>query len=370
MRDTLLGGSPAGAGVSGSRDEPGRRFGRLRGGSGDIPTPLGCAIFFIVFFVSFCMTSLGPNEFGLRRNYLSGTIGYEVVRGGLHLTGPLTGYVTFPAAQVTLEYSKRSDGSGVFWSTGGNMADRDPVQTRTGADPDDPDSGGQPISISCAVQFKFVGDYVRDAYLAFGSYEAAKERYLLLTGNTVGNTAQEFTPNDFWSRRDIIAARMLNQINHTLWHQGYAIAVGFEILKVEFAQEYEDSITGTQVAEQQKVVNENDQQVQRVVQSISIMKSATMATIANISAGADADAKELTAHAKRDAFNLKQAMKSQKYAQLQESLGFNDAQMQEYFKIKSVAGQNGKVVIGLPSIGDSHLPATPWKAPVEKPHKQ
>ena len=53
--------------------------------------------------------------------------------------GPLKTFFTVPAAQGTLQWS---------WSDG----DRAPVHTRTGADPQDPDSGGQPISISCAVQ--------------------------------------------------------------------------------------------------------------------------------------------------------------------------------------------------------------------------
>ncbi|CAJ1396798.1 unnamed protein product [Effrenium voratum] len=296
--------------------------------------------FFAVLLFT-CLASLEPNQFGLRKNVITGVVSTEVERGGLHFLGPFKSFIVFPAAQGTLKWA---------WSD----ADRTPVHTRTGADPQDPDSGGQPISISCAVQLQFVPSTLQDVYLSFGSFLAARERYLLLAGNVVSNTAQEYTPTDFWSKRDVIAARMLYKINHTLWHQGYVMAMQFEMMKVDFAKQFEDSITAVQVAEQAKVVNEYEQQVQRVVQHISVMKSENEALIANISAHADATSKELRAGARRDAFNLKQGMKAKKYAELRDALELSSSQMGEYFKIKSVQGQTtgNKVVVGLPSVGE------------------
>mmetsp|Transcript_3784 Transcript_3784/g.11808 ORF Transcript_3784/g.11808 Transcript_3784/m.11808 type:complete len:343 (+) Transcript_3784:955-1983(+) len=300
----------------------------------------GCCAAFVAFILFFCLASLSPNEYGIFRNYLSGSLDFDVRRGGIYVTWPTKSFIKFPAAQQTLEFS------------GGSM-DRPPVSTTTGADPKDPDSGGQPIVISCAIQFQFVRSTLRDVYLAFGSYEAARQRYLLLTKNQVSNTAQQFTPQDFWQRRDAIADKMLRHINETLWEDGYVVAMRFEIMKVDFAKGFEDSITAVQVAEQQRVVNSYDQQVQQVVQSIEVLKADNLAAIANISASADADAKEICAGATRDAFHLKQAMKAEKYAELQRELGLDPQQMQEYFKIKSVQGQgqSGQVVVGVPRVG-------------------
>lgn len=81
-------------------------------------------------------------------------------------------------------------------------------------------------------QVKFVPEMIQSVYLSFGSFEAARERFLLLAGNVVSNTAQEYTPSDFWSKRRTISDRMLFKINHTLWHQGYVEAMQFEIMKV------------------------------------------------------------------------------------------------------------------------------------------
>eukprot|EP00438_Fugacium_kawagutii_P021064 Skav205887 [mRNA] locus=scaffold123:20439:29881:+ [translate_table: standard] len=290
---------------------------------------------FVVFILATCVVVLEPNQYGIRKNLLTGYISDQAERGGIHFLGPLKTFFVVPAAQGTLQWS---------WRGG----DRAPVQTRTGADPQDPDSGGQPISISCAVQVKFVPELIQQVYLSFGSFEAARQRYLLLAGNVVSNTAQEFVPTDFWSKRKAISDRMLYKINHTLWHQGYVEAMQFEIMKVDFAKQFEDSITAVQVAEQAKVVNEYEQQapqspmVQRVVQHISVLQSENQATIANISAGAEAKSKEIRAAARRDAFNLKQSMKAQKYAELRSSLDLDSSQMSEYFKVKSVQGQSSQ----------------------------
>ena len=82
------------------------------------------------------------------------------------------------------------------------------------------------------VQVKFVPELIQQVYLSFGSFQGARERYLLLAGNVVSNTAQEYTPTDFWTKRRTISDRILFKINHTLWHQGYVEAMQFEIMKV------------------------------------------------------------------------------------------------------------------------------------------
>merc|ERR1719359_2246332 len=135
----------------------------------------------------------------------------------------------------------------------------------------------------------------------------------------VSNTAQEFTPQDFWQRRHQIAYRMLSKINETLVHNG-AEAMSFEIMKVDFASSFENSITGVQVAEQQKVVNEYSQQVQQVEQQINVLNSHNQATIATIKAHADRTAKEKVGNATKEAFIMKQKAKAEQYSRLQEAL--------------------------------------------------
>lgn len=350
MREQLLDSLDGAA--RGRQAAPQMALPRLRGGDGEELAAFvgGCCVAVVVLLFSVCVQTLHPNEFGLMRNYLTGSIGYEVSRGGIHLTGPFKGYVPFPAATLTLQWSR------------GVVADRPPIVTRTGADPQDPDSGGQPIQISCAVQYKFVREAIPDVYLSFGSFEAAEMRYVLLAGNMISNTAQDYVPVDFWVRRDDIAERMLEKINKTLWRQGSVVATHFEILRVDFAEKYEDTITQIQVAEQSKVVNEYEQAVQSVVQGIEVLRSENNALIANISAGAEAKGKEIRARANRDAFALKQGMKATKYAQLQKRLDFNQKDLEEYFKIQVLQSRQGKTVVGLPGLANA-----PGGAPAATP---
>eukprot|EP00929_Paragymnodinium_shiwhaense_P039559 TRINITY_DN20771_c0_g1_i1.p2 TRINITY_DN20771_c0_g1~~TRINITY_DN20771_c0_g1_i1.p2 ORF type:complete len:401 (-),score=134.17 TRINITY_DN20771_c0_g1_i1:97-1299(-) len=357
---------------------------RLRGGADDGVAVLGVIVLVIVFIVSSFFSALEPNQYGLMMSYVTGNVSYYAYRGGLHVPGPLRTFVTFPAAQNTLEYS---DSYG---------ANRLPVETRTGADKtagsnayDERESGGQPIKISCALQYMFVPEKLLDVYLTFGGYEQAEQRYLLWAGNMVGNTAQDFTPQDFWTKRDEVAKKMLKEVNATLWEQGFVQVKQFEIIAIDFVSSFEQSITQVQVAEQKKVINKYDQKVQEVEQHIEVMKSHNEAVIANITAEADAKAKEICAAATRDAFQRKQSTKAKFYSELKSKLELNEHQMAQYLKIKALQGQEtnqGKVVVGLPPIAEGPAPSTekepkkeastenePKKEPASKPrhpHRQ
>jgi len=305
-----------------------------------------CGACFVLSF--FFLASLGPNQYGILRNWVTGEVIADVYRGGIHVIGPTRTFITFPATQMTLLFS------------GEPGADKGVVETRTGADhgsgyDDDTDanSGGQPISISCALQYEFVTHLLKDVYLDFGSYEASRQRSILLASNMVSNTAQEFTPQDFWTRRQEIAQRMLSRIQEVLLRDAKVNATRFEVLKIDFAVRFEDSITAVQVAEQQKVVNEYDQQVQAVAQSIEVLRAENQAHITRIGAQAEGLARQQVANATRDGFNMKQGMKATKYVQLKHALGFEEVQMGQYFKIKSVQGQegqSGEVVVGIPRV--------------------
>lgn len=346
MRDQLLGNVVE----EGSRRQApslGRRWRRLRGGDDNAFVACGgsaccCAFLFMSMFVA----SVNPLEWGVLRDKIQGTLVGEPVHGGIHFVAPWKGFITFPSTLVTLEFSKNY------------RAATTQVTTRTGADPNDPDSGGQPIGISCAVQYRLVKDKLKEIYLDFNGYSMAKAQYVRRAWNTVSVTAQEFTPQDFWTERRKISARMLEQINATLFHIG-AEAAAFEITSVDFASSFETSITGVQVAQQQKVVNEYSQQVQQVEQQINVLNSHNEAYIATIKAHADKTSKEKVGNATKEAFIMKQRAKATMYAKLQSSLGFTPSQMAEYIKIRALMSQSstGKVIVNVPPPSVAGSPA-------------
>lgn len=313
-----------------------------------------CALCLALMMGYLYLSSVGPNEYGILRNLLFGSVGTDVYRGGIHLTGPTRTFVRFPATQVTLTFA------------GGAGADRPAVQTRTGADhgsgadsEDSQESGGQPISISCALQYEYITDLLPQVYLDFGGHEAARQRCILLAANMVSNVAQRFTPQDCWTRRRALSEEMLSGIQRVLREDARVNATRFEILKIDFADRFEKSITDVQVAEQQKVVNQYDQQVQAVEQSILVLQAENQAHITAIGARAQGLARQQIANATRDGFGMRQAAKAAKYGQLKRALGLEEAWMGQYFKIKAVQGQEGgggRLVVGVPRAGGAAPP--------------
>eukprot|EP00392_Amoebophrya_sp_AT5.2_P010155 g10208.t1 len=295
----------------------------------------GCLLFLLLLSSLSCLQGLDPNVYGILQNSFTGTIdSADVFRGGLHYVGFFRHFLTFPATYQTIEFSadypKRA------------TADRPPVRTRTGADPSDPDSGGQPIDISTSFQYVLSNKNLDAIYTSFGGYDAARERWILLGYNQISNIAQQFTPQDFWTKRKRIAEVMRVGLNSTLHELGFVL------------RKFEDTITEIQVAEQQKVVNEYRQRVEVVSQRIFTLiaenkcrqkwafhPSKNDAEIANITAGGSAEAKRIEAVARRDAFlvlqeakgtSLKEALGEQRLG-----LGKNVSWVEKYLQIKGVA---------------------------------
>jgi len=301
---------------------------------------MGGVFVVLIFVSSLCFTIIPVNNMGILQNNISGTIDTETsYPAGLYFWGPLYSVITFKTTAVTVEYS-----SGV-------NADRLPVKSRTGADPSDPDSGGQPITISVAFQYRFHPKGIARCYLDFGSVFAMHQRFIQLTYNQISNMAQNYIPNDFWVRRDVIASRMWQHINHTLWNDADngAHVIQFEILRVDFAEQFEDTITQIQVAEQQKVVNEYQQQVEGVLQDIANLRAKNEAQCKNVTSNGEAVASEIVARAHKDGFHIKQQAKAEAYSQLQKSWGMTQNQMIRYFQIKSLQQQHGKVSVEIPN---------------------
>lgn len=78
-------------------------------------------------------------------------------------------------------------------------ADERPIAARTGPDPDDKESGGQPIRLSVAFQYAIDRRDVPRIYQTFGAMHRAS--YLRFAKQAITNEAQQFTPRAFWLQR-------------------------------------------------------------------------------------------------------------------------------------------------------------------------
>jgi len=337
---------------------------RLRGGMDDnmrlgaTGGAMCCCIMFIWIVVHVFTVSASPNEYGMILGRWAGKMSGKPVRGGIHFRwSPWNPWYLYPATQVT-----------ILWADSGAFpeADDHPVIARSGHDHDHADSGkneasGQPVNITCALQYKYKQDELPDLYYEIGEHWLVKGRYMTLARFAIIAAAQEFSPNDFWTGREKIAERMKSMINDALGRY-HAYVEKFQILRVEFMHTFEDSVIQTQVAEQQITLNSFTQEVTKVKKSIDVLSSENQASMAAISSNAQRIAKVMTANATQEAFALKQQMKANMYSELQTKLGFDNDMMQEYIKIKSLMqkSQNGPVVISIPA-PDLSSPIAPEK---------
>jgi hypothetical protein len=68
----------------------------------------------------------------------------------------------------------------------------------------------------------------------------------------VSGHAQQFTPQAFWEQREVVESEMEMQLHRAL-SKAYADVHAFQLLRVDFAASYEDTITSIQLVELKQV---------------------------------------------------------------------------------------------------------------------
>ena len=208
------------------------------------------------------------------------------------------------------------------------------MPARTGKDHSDPDSGGQPVSLSFSFQYQFRQSDIGKVYREFGDqYET---RYLLFARMAVSDVAQRYTPNKFWTHRQEIADDMFLTLKNSLRTNGNCDVVGFQLLQVDFPDKYEQMITDIQLQVQYKLTSEYQQQVTDVMKDIDVLTAHTTGSIATINAKAIATSHLLVNDARTKGFYAQQQAKAVAYADIQQKLGLSTKELLDYVKIRAL----------------------------------
>jgi len=277
----------------------------------------------ILFACSFDVVK--PTQFGLFQNGWSGSVDTSYVYdAGRYFVWLRNFFITVPAYRVNIEFSAAK------------TADAPPVPGRTGRDLSDPDSGGQPVTLSFSFQYQFKREDVGKVYNEFGNqYEP---RFLLFARMAVSDVAQKYTPDKFWTHRSEVAQDMFETIKKSLRVNGHCDVTNFQLLQVDFPAKYETMITDIQLQVQYKLTSEYQQKVTDVLKDIDIMTATNKATIASINAGASATSALLVNKAKTDGFYIQQSAKAESYAELANLLQLTKKEVLDYVKIHSLTG--------------------------------
>jgi len=295
------------------------------------------ALILILGLVVFAMSwqAIEPTEYGLLYNKVSGSVYYDKsYDSGRYLIGPVQEFIKFPATQVMLEFSNRSK----------NV----PIEARTGSDPNDPDSGGQPVKVSMAIMYVMKSDSLGRIYRDFSTqYES---RYVQFVRQAVSDVSQRFNPPMFWQERKKISDQMRKACNTLMEKEGGATVVSLQLTAVDFSSKYEDSIVSIQLATQARTTQEYQKQVVRAQKEIDILKSQIAAQITVVNADAAARKKLILNKASAIGFNITQFSKADNYKALKEALGLSSEQIMDYLRVKSVRTHNSnKLVVGIGS---------------------
>mmetsp|Transcript_33995 Transcript_33995/g.108489 ORF Transcript_33995/g.108489 Transcript_33995/m.108489 type:complete len:325 (+) Transcript_33995:104-1078(+) len=286
---------------------------------------------------------LEPTEWGVVQNVFTGYVELDperVFEGGRHFIWLRHSFIKFPRRLVNLEFSDFGRGE----------SDQAPISARTGPDPDDKESGGQPIRLCVAFQYQIARRDVPRIYQTFGALHEAS--YLRFAQQAITNEAQMFTPRAFWTDRKKVEGQLLGKVNETLYRQGYATVHDLQLLRVDFNSNYEDTITSIQLQEQLKVTKTYQLEVTRVSKEVDILSAEAEAAIARINAQAQREASVTINQASAAAIQMEQGAKATWYAKLKATLGWSNDDFLRYVKIKSLNAQpGGSVVIGVDAVG-------------------
>jgi len=298
---------------------------------------------FVVFVVLFALSwdTLEPTEYGLVQNGVTGYVDLDpdnVYESGRYFIWLRHFFLPFPRNLRNLDFSQ------------GGL--RPPIPARTGPDPDDKESGGQPVTLSVAFQYRLKKRAVPDIYQTFGM--AWESSYMRFAQQAITNVAQQFTPRTFWDDRRKIENAFREAVNKTLWTQGFAEVLNLQLLQVGFKENYENTITGIQLQEQLKVTKSYALEVTRVLKEVDIMQSETEATITLINAEAKREAAILVNKASMEALELEQQTKAFWYHRLKEHMGWDNAAFLQYVKMKSLNAQPAEsMVVGVNAVGST-----------------
>mmetsp|Transcript_97135 Transcript_97135/g.277984 ORF Transcript_97135/g.277984 Transcript_97135/m.277984 type:complete len:247 (+) Transcript_97135:520-1260(+) len=230
---------------------------------------------------------------------------------------------------------------------GEKTADAPPIQTRTGEDASDPDSGGQPITMCVSLQYVLPSDTdLGKIYNSFGG--AYHERYTLIARNIISNVAQTFSPQDFWTDRTTIADKMFEACRDELKRQGMVTVTQLQLLRIDFPSQYEDMITLIQLQVQQKVTKEYQQRVTAILKNLEVMQAEVNAQVSVIEAEADRTSLQITNAAVAEGYMLQQAAKTNATALVAKTLGLDGPEVVQYLKLKAMKSHpSARTVIGL-----------------------
>lgn len=193
-----------------------------------------CIVSLTVILVIMAHGVVEPTEWAIKRDKISQNIDTKNVwTGGRHYIGLFSAFVTYPAIQVPIEFSDS------------RTATRTKLNTRT--------QEGLDLSLHFSLQYQLIKEELPQLYrLLETDYDRVYER---LARNSVLEVASSYTASAYWLDRVKIGDDMRKNLD-TNFKKVHAKVMGFQLLKINLPDRYENEIVKTQVMKQEKLTYE------------------------------------------------------------------------------------------------------------------
>eukprot|EP00929_Paragymnodinium_shiwhaense_P114324 TRINITY_DN82686_c0_g1_i1.p1 TRINITY_DN82686_c0_g1~~TRINITY_DN82686_c0_g1_i1.p1 ORF type:complete len:379 (-),score=70.60 TRINITY_DN82686_c0_g1_i1:47-1183(-) len=248
------------------------------------------------------------NEYGLVFNWVTKTIGSDVYHGGTHFVGFWNAFVTFPATVQTIEFSTRV-----------GLRTAEALHTRT--------KEGLGLHLSIAFQYKLNPDEIPQLYaLTNKMYESLFTR---IARDQLLEAASEYEGPQYWLEREHIGEHMRRLVDSQL-ASSHAALWSLQLLGIDLPDQYEDSITNTQVQQQMVKTRRNEQVAAGIRADTEVLRAQYAKQVQVVRAGASANATVVEQLAKAEAAKRRIAAEAGVLGYAREKMKMSAAGIVEY----------------------------------------
>jgi len=209
------------------------------------PALLCCMLSFLTLVglvAALSLDQVPPLHWGVRYNKFVKSADIDSVFGpGRYLVGPMRQFLLFPSSVRTIEFTDQPI------QTDGQRFE--PLHTRT--------NDGLGLHLQISLQYRLRRDDVGLLYRRFNL--AYEQVFVSALREKLIQTASQYNARDLWFKRADFGTFMQSTINNSLW-QLHAECWGLQVLIVDLPDNFEKSITETQVQKQLMRTREMEQQ--------------------------------------------------------------------------------------------------------------
>lgn len=277
---------------------------------------LCCAVFAVGLGLFLSVGQVDQNEYGLVMNWVTKKIGDNVYHGGTHMIGFWNTFVVFPATIQTIEFSERP------W-----MHTSQPLHTRT--------KEGLALHLSISFEYQLNPDDIPKLYaLTNLQYEGLFTR---IARDQLLEAASEYEGPQYWQERRKIGDHMRGLVDSQL-RESYASLWGLQLLVIDLPDQYELSITMTQVQQQMAKTRKNEQEAASIRADTEVMGADYGRQVNVIEAGANANYTLRTKLAQAEAAKRRIKAEAEALAFTRKELKLSPVGAVEYQQLAAFAG--------------------------------